>query len=250
MIGLLPSYIIAVDLGQVSDYTAIVVAQRTEEPTGRTEGAPGRNERPQHAGGYDLIHLERVPLGTPYTAIPPRLQVIADQARRTWVELAVQRTRTPVPFTAAPVALVVDQTGVGRPVVDLLREHHLAPVAVTITGGDQVLQPDYGEYRVPKRLLAGTVQTLLQTRRLRWIEALPEAATLKAELMNFKAKISLSGHDSYGAGADWREGNHDDLVLAAALACWYGEHTGSRGSVTHVSSYLDDSEAGEEPARW
>jgi hypothetical protein len=28
-------------------------------------------------------------------------------------------------------------------------------------------------------------------------------------------------HDSYGA---WREGAHDDLVLAVAVAAWYGEH--------------------------
>lgn len=32
-------------------------------------------------------------------------------------------------------------------------------------------------------------------------------------------KISAAGHDSYDA----REGAHDDLVLAAALACWASE---------------------------
>ncbi|MEJ7861626.1 MAG: hypothetical protein WKF90_08310 [Pyrinomonadaceae bacterium] len=30
-------------------------------------------------------------------------------------------------------------------------------------------------------------------------------------------KINDSAHDTYGA---WREGTHDDLVLAAALALW------------------------------
>jgi hypothetical protein len=47
---------------------------------------------------------------------------------------------------------------------------------------------------------------------------------LKRELTNFKAKISLSGHDSYGAGDDWRSSKHDDLVLAVALGVWCGEH--------------------------
>jgi hypothetical protein len=28
---------------------------------------------------------------------------------------------------------------------------------------------------------------------------------------------------SYGVVADWREGQHDDLVLATALAAWWGE---------------------------
>jgi hypothetical protein len=41
---------------------------------------------------------------------------------------------------------------------------------------------------------------------------------LRAELLNFRVKINLaSGHDSYEA---WREGDHDDLVLAAAMAVW------------------------------
>ncbi len=34
-------------------------------------------------------------------------------------------------------------------------------------------------------------------------------------------KINIStAHDSYEA---WREGDHDDLVLAVAMACWAGE---------------------------
>lgn len=32
--------------------------------------------------------------------------------------------------------------------------------------------------------------------------------------------------DFSGACCKWREGQHDDLVLAVALACWYGEHEG------------------------
>lgn len=41
---------------------------------------------------------------------------------------------------------------------------------------------------------------------------------LRAELLNFRVKINLkTAHDFYEA---WREGDHDDLVLAAALAAW------------------------------
>ena len=39
-------------------------------------------------------------------------------------------------------------------------------------------------------------------------------------MLNFKRKVSLAGRDTYEA---WREGTHDDLVLAAALAEWYAE---------------------------
>ncbi len=42
--------------------------------------------------------------------------------------------------------------------------------------------------------------------------------TLEKELSTFKRKINLAtAHDSY---EHWREGDHDDLVLAAALAVW------------------------------
>ena len=53
--------------------------------------------------------------------------------------------------------------------------------------------------------------------------ALPHAETLRAELINFRARIDpVTAHDSYGA--DWRrEGGHDDILLALAVAVWYAE---------------------------
>jgi hypothetical protein len=56
--------------------------------------------------------------------------------------------------------------------------------------------------------------------------SLPEAVTLTRELESFQVKITESAHDTYGA---WREGAHDDLVLAVALALWACVHYGSRG---------------------
>jgi hypothetical protein len=58
---------------------------------------------------------------------------------------------------------------------------------------------------------------LLQREEIDICGHLPESETLVKELGNIRIKISLGGHDTYGA---WREGQHDDLVLAAALACW------------------------------
>lgn len=238
MFHLLPSYTIAVDLGQVNDYTALAVAERTSGPS-------------REVGSYDLIHLQRFPLGTPYTALPDHLWAIDQVVRHRWSTLAAERHSQGFPITNAPVELVVDQTGVGRPVVDLLRQAGFDPIAVTITGGDTVIEPEHREYRVPKRNLAAAVQVLLQSRRLRWARSLKEAATLQQELENFKAKISLTGHDSYGAGDDWREGNHDDLELAVALGCWYGEFAANEaaGRQVHVSSYLE-SDDDEDDRRW
>jgi hypothetical protein len=118
-------------------------------------------------------------------------------------------------------ALVVDRTGVGGAVVDLLTDAHLSPVAVTITAGHQVHRESKLRINIPKRELVGCLQILLQTGRLKIASALPEAELLVKELLNFQVKITAAAHDSYGV---WREGLHDDLVLALALATWYGEH--------------------------
>jgi hypothetical protein len=46
---------------------------------------------------------------------------------------------------------------------------------------------------------------------------LAESKVLVEELRNMRVKVSLNGHESY---EHWRSGDHDDLVLAVALACW------------------------------
>lgn len=56
--------------------------------------------------------------------------------------------------------------------------------------------------------------------RLKIAKALPEAPALINELQNFKMKTTPAGNDTYEA---WRESDHDDLVLASAIACWCGE---------------------------
>lgn len=74
-----------------------------------------------------------------------------------------------------------------------------------------------GTWRVPKRDLVMGLQVLLETGALRIAAGLNEGETFVKELTNIRVRVSGSGHDSYAA---WREGTHDDLVLAAALACW------------------------------
>jgi hypothetical protein len=122
------------------------------------------------------------------------------------------------PQLGGEVALAVDATGVGAAVVDMLRRSGLTFDAVTITGGDTETQSGWYDWRVPKRDLVGGLQVLLQSGRLKIARQLEHAQTLKAELLNFRVKINLiTAHDSYEA---CREGDHDDLVLAAALAAW------------------------------
>lgn len=115
-------------------------------------------------------------------------------------------------------ALLLDATGVGAPVVDLLRAAALeCPViAVTITGGMHAALVA-GGWSVPKRDLVTGLQVSLDLGQLRMPGRLAMGRELVGELMGMRVKIGASGHDAYGAE---ESGAHDDLVLALGLACW------------------------------
>ncbi len=192
------THYIGLDLGQAYDHTAIAVLERTEIYLGQS---PVTFERITETR-YAFRHLERLPLGMDY---PSMLRHVRDLVQRP--ELALSST-----------TLVVDATGVGRPVVDLLRRASLPcrVVPVTITGGDKETC-ESPMWHVPKRDLIAGLIVLFQRGEVAICGHLPESQTLAAELANMRIKVSLSGHDTY---TTWREGQHDDLVLAAALAVW------------------------------
>jgi hypothetical protein len=91
-------------------------------------------------------------------------------------------------------------------------------------GRGRAVHAGHRQDQLPKRDLATTLQVLFQTERLKIAEGLPLAEVLMRELLAFRVKINLqTGHDSYGA---WRERDHDDLVLAVALACYWKHNRG------------------------
>ena len=180
-------YYIGLDLGQANDYTALSVLEELNNDNGERS--------------YAIRHLER------YRNIPyPQV-----------VDRVIELQQGPV--LQGNAELVIDQTGLGRPVSDLFRERGVAHKAVTITGGDQESRTDDGfVFRVPKRALISGLQILSQSGRLKVAEGLELADVFRSELGNFRVKVSIAtGHDSYEA---WRAGDHDDLVLSVALAVW------------------------------
>jgi hypothetical protein len=200
-------FIVGVDLGQAQDFTAIVVLEKTMKESDRTRERDGQLVPVQKAS-YAVRHIDRLALGTPYPE-------------------QVQSVRSIVDHLGESARIVVDQTGVGRPVVDMLRSH-LRVAAVTITGGDKASR-DGMDHRVPKRDLVSTVQVLLQSKRLAIASGLRHAQTLVDELLAFKVRITAGGHDKYGNDVGvWRENAHDDLILATALGCWLGEDRRNR----------------------
>lgn len=184
-------FFVGLDLGQANDYTALAVLEQLKTEGDRKEAA------------YHVRHLERV-RGLPYPEIVVKVAAMLESSA-----------------LKGNAVLVVDQTGVGVPVVDLLRQAGLKPIAVSIHGGDNTAH-EKDNWRVPKRDLVGTLQVLLQSKRLKIAARLELGQILQAEMLNFKVKIDpATAHDSYSA---WREQDHDDLVLSVALAAWWGEH--------------------------
>jgi len=190
-------FFVGLDLGQSQDFTALAVVERAETSG---EFDPVMAARPKVVR-LNLRFLERMELGTPYPDVVDRV------GRMT-------RSRE----LAGRCQLAVDGTGVGPPVVDMLKRAQLdcRLMPVMVTGGGRESR-DRGYYHVPKRDLIIGLQVLFQRGALRIAAGMPHNDTLIKEMQAMRVKVTPAGNEQYAA---WREGQHDDLVFAVALACW------------------------------
>jgi hypothetical protein len=180
------------DLGQTTDPSALIILHPHDDGDETI---------------YDVRHIEQYPLGTPYPQLVAAVGPLLDRAP-----------------LAGDSTLIIDHTGVGRPLFDMFLAKHRQPIGVTITGGvSWHIDPENRQqWHVSKIMLVGTVQRFLQSGRLRIGARLPHAATLQKELRDFRVKISKAAHETYES----REGAHDDLVLALAIALFVAENQG------------------------
>src|SRR5829696_4260821 len=102
--------IIGLDLGQKQDYTAVAVVEKEER----------RGDKPM----LYLRHLERYALGTPYGEQMDQVAALVEKIKDRTNHI---RPRQP--------ELIVDATGVGVGVVEMLKDRGLRYRAVSITGG-------------------------------------------------------------------------------------------------------------------
>jgi hypothetical protein len=185
-------YYCGLDLGQSNDFTALTVLEKV----------PGVDPV------YHIRRLERV-RDLDYPEIVSKVSRVMKSH-----ELVGNAT------------LIIDHTGVGRPIFDLFSRAGLNPVGISITGEDSV-NHDGNQWRVPKRDLVSSLQVMFQNGKLKISNRLKLADSLESELLNFQMKISDSGHDSYAA----KGSAHDDLVLSAALAAWYANRQSQNSPV-------------------
>jgi Terminase RNaseH-like domain len=189
-------FTIGVDLGQSFDPTAIAVVRKLRPKIGDPI--------------FQVGHLERLRLQTPYPGVVSHvIRMLAQLPEGT--------------------ELVLDYTGVGKPVYDLFHAKGMSPYGVSITSGNAVTK-DKMHYSVPKLTLISTVQALLHDGRLKIHKDLADVQVLVAELQDFRAEVTDSGYWRFGA----RAGKHDDLVLALAIALW---HSVGRDATTGIIDY-------------
>lgn len=177
-----------VDLGKLADYSAIAVVERI----GVEDGFDGvRMERTWRWRNV-VRHLEKVRLGTSYPRVVERVRELVEKASE-----------------AGEVRVAVDATGLGEPVVDLLRAPGLRGelAAVTITGGGTTVKAGRG-WHVPKKELLVGLQGMVARRGIEIAGDLRLREELVEELAGMGRSLRAAGR------------GHDDLVMAVALAAW------------------------------
>lgn len=202
-------FTVGLDLGQSRDYSALAVVERVAMlPPADASMWHRANLRPVVESR--VRHIQRWELGTPFRTVVDDVAALLHSG----------------PLVDA--WLYLDATGVGRGITEMFteafREGRMGsawPVPVTITGGGSGTGGSMR--RVAKVDLVSAVQAPLEKGLLKVAAGLPLADKLERELKQFRVKISAKGSDTFGA---LRESDHDDLVVALALAL-RGWHPGA-----------------------
>lgn len=183
--------ILGLDLGQQSDYTVLTAI----------------HDNRKENGTYDLIYIKKYKLKTSYVTVVKDIYTLI--------------SNSPI-LIGSPI--VIDATGVGRPVVDMFLDVGTNLISATITSGMVSNWKTVSEVTIPKKEIASVLQVVLQNRRLKIPSDLEGLPDLQREFLNFKVSISNRGGSSFNASS----GYHDDIVMSLGLAIWFCEFLTSK----------------------
>ena len=183
------TFIISLDPAQLRDWSALAVIDMQYLPDTRRFG-------------YSLVAMARKQ-GLPYDQIVD------------WVSRIYHKTEF---NQQQPPDLVVDSTGVGVAVVDMLHTKGLRLNAVTITAGESFSQQG-SIFHVGKARLIGTFLGAFDGGKVHVNPNMPIWPQLEKEMLAYRAEISAQGRAKFEA----EEGEHDDMIFALAQAIWFGE---------------------------
>lgn len=193
---------IGVDLGKRTDHSAVALL------TPVRPGEPGR---------FHIPSVTRLPL-----AVGEGTGHYLGQAKR--INAALERVMQVV---TGPITVLVDATGVGDAVVEMVRLQLLSSsrvrlMEVTITGGQGATHRG-NRWSVSKSSLIAQLTAALEQQEIRFGD-FPHREATQRELLAYRVKPS-----SVSGGADRleaeKDSDHDDLVIAAALAVYAVRHS-------------------------
>ena len=184
---------LGLDLGKRQDHTALVAVELTFQNGPKNPVTQGVPLLPI----LTVRHVDRLALDSPTLNIPR------------WVRDVAQRF---APSCYAPKqrgTLLVDATGNGHTVVELLQAQPIPNYTtkpICISGGQISHQLKGGYTSVPRADLLTSLKVAIESEKLKLHATAPGMDLLLRELQQFKT-----------AGD---QGEHDDLVIALALAVW------------------------------
>lgn len=190
------TFFLGLGLERYVDYSTVALLERLTKK-GEWDAV---NFRWRGSTSLRLRYLERMPQGTPYPEVVDRVRQFVLK-----------------PDLLGRCQVTVDTTGVGQAVIDMIEMGQLGCDVrrVKITSGETERYAD-GYYRVPKQDLIARVQVLLQSGGLEFANGVQYGERLLREMAQMRVKMSRSGREQFEA----RSGEHDDLALTLAMACW------------------------------
>lgn len=191
------SYYIGLDLALVNDFSAIAIIERRYE---EEEDYFEKFKKPF----FNLTYLERFQI--PYPEVVRKIKVLFQDRR-----------------LQEGGSLIVDSTGLGAPVISMLKEDGLKPVSVVITAGDVSSQTKDG-FHVPRTHIIGTLAAAFGSSRLKIAADLKLAGVFTEELENLAYKIRRE--DGAMTYETMSEKIHDDLCMSSAIALWVASRDG------------------------
>jgi hypothetical protein len=209
---------VGIDVGQIKDPSAVCVTEVSQIDTGkiryrgkqtlghfdpRGTWVPPTGIEQVMRSEYTVRYIARLPLGTSYPD----------------VAIAVADLLCNDLFQGRKVTVLIDVTGVGRPVYEDLKKEialrpqckHIKLKPITFSHGEKY---NRSTGVLAKAFLVSRLQSLFQSDRVHAPDT-PEMRATTGELLVYEIKVSEAGKDTYGAEI----GKHDDLATALGLSC-------------------------------
>jgi len=195
----------ALELGKTSEGTAIAMVERLDPPD-----SPRPTTAPPAKARYELKMMHRCPPGETYVQVTDKTLELLEKAKQKLRERCGRSVNIQLSW-------ILDQTVVGKSVVDMVLERIGCPFAHrVILAGNHTERESDGLHFISKHLLISEIEALLEEERLKFPTKGRRARDLKEGLLSYKQQSSQTVAPDIDP---WRDQPHDDLVLAVGLAC-------------------------------